>query len=409
LREWLEHGGHPRVDVSTRCDQEVASVTLTQQPIGAAKPLRWPIPVRLRWPGGARTILLAGQTATVQLPGCPTWLDANADRAGFYRVSYSAPLAAALAASAATDLAPAERAELISDAWADVRTGSTSPLQFLSLVTALRGERSPVVMAEIARRLSFIDEELLPAGARDAFGRFVAAEVAPQYRALGFSSRPADNEKTRLLRATIIDLLGRVAHLPEIDAAADRAALAYFADQRSLDPALAPVVLRIAARHDDGLCFRQLVNRLKGTQSPDEQRLYLTALTGFERPSVLKRTLGLLLTSVVPAQDLASVVTALMAQGREESLTAWDFMRQHFDAITERMPRLGWLLAPAAQLCDERSARQVTRFFGELSHRPTQPRRLQQTEEAITGCVALRRRTAAPLTAWLRARQGHKP
>ena len=73
-------------------------------------------------------------------------------------------------------------------------------------------------------------------------------------------------------------------------------------------------------------------------------------------------------------------------------MTAWEFLRDHFDAVGRRAPRLGWLLAPAAHLCDERAAREVTRFFGEPPHRPSTPRAgLQQAEESITECAALRR------------------
>jgi hypothetical protein len=106
---------------------------------------------------------------------------------------------------------------------------------------------------------------------------------------------------------------------------------------------------------------------------------------------VLRRTLALLLTSLVPRQDLIGLVASLLAQGRAASATAWRFLRDHYDAITARAPRLGWLITPAAQLCDERSARQVTRFFARLPHRPSTPLYLQQTAESIADCVALRR------------------
>jgi hypothetical protein len=110
--------------------------------------------VALRWPGGARTLLLETGAASFAVAGCPAWLEANADRAGFYRVRYAAPLANALASVAAHELAPAERVGLVSDAWADVRAGVSSPSQFLALVASLGGARAPAVVASMTVHLA---------------------------------------------------------------------------------------------------------------------------------------------------------------------------------------------------------------------------------------------------------------
>jgi puromycin-sensitive aminopeptidase len=406
LRAWLERDGHPRLDVSGHCHDGALHVTLSQSRAGgtsARDPVPWPIPIVLHWPSGTRTMLFDTRTAGIAIAGCPAWIEANADRAGFYRVRYASSLASALSSVARRQLDPVERVGLVSDAWADVRAGAASVSQFLALVTSLRGERSPAVMAALDQRLTFIAEELLPAEAHDAFARYVAAELAPQYHALGLQSGAGEDDETRMLRAEVLDLLGRVARPPELIAAADETARQYLANRTGLDPSLAGVMLQLAARHGNDARFHQLVSRLKDTHNLDQQRQYLDALAGFDRPDLLRRTLALLLTPLVPQQDLIALIATLMTQGRTASATAWRFLRNHYDAIAERSPRLGWLLTPAAQLCDERSARQVNRFFAELPHRPSTPRRLQQTAESIAECVALRRRTAAPLAAWLHA------
>ena len=208
-------------------------------------------------------------------------------------------------------------------------------------------------MAELGRHLTFIDEQLLPDSARADFAHFVAALLLPSHESIGFDARPDEDEDTRQLRAQLVDLLGRVGKVPEVLDAADRAVQSYLAGERPRDAVLTPILLRLAARHGDGALFRKFLLRLQLTRAPDEQRRYLDALAAFAQPDPLRRTLELLLTAVVPPQDLIAVVATLMAQGRQSSTTVWQFMRQHFDAIERRAPRLGWLLAPSSQLCDE--------------------------------------------------------
>jgi hypothetical protein len=57
----------------------------------------------------------------------------------------------------------------------------------------------------------------------------------------------------------------------------------YFAAPSSLDPALADVMLQLAARNGNDARFRQLVSRLRNPRNLDEQHRYLDALAGFDR------------------------------------------------------------------------------------------------------------------------------
>ena len=67
-------------------------------------------------------------------------------------------------------------------------------------------------------------------------------------------------------------------------ATADRALTHYLEDERAVDPALAPVVIDLAARHGGAERFGQFLRRWKGTHSPEEQRRYLEALAALIGP-----------------------------------------------------------------------------------------------------------------------------
>ena len=85
---------------------------------------------------------------------------------------------------------------LVSDAWSDAQAGASSLADFLGLVRTLRGERSPAVMAQIGRRLTFIDEELTADESRADFAAS-SPRAGAQYRALGFQTHAGDDDETR--------------------------------------------------------------------------------------------------------------------------------------------------------------------------------------------------------------------
>jgi hypothetical protein len=164
------------------------------------------------------------------------------------------------------------------------------------------------------------------------------------------------------------------------------------------------VVLDLAARRGGDELYRRYVQRLKDARRPDEQQRFVDALSAFAQPTLLKRTLDLLLAGTIPPKDVMPLVADMMAQGRAASAEAWQLFTEHFDALQRRAPRLGWLVAPSARLCGDRSAQQVAHFFVDGSRLPS-PRGLQRAEEEIGACAALRHREASPLVDWLRARE----
>ena len=354
-RAWFEERGHATVAVAGRCADGTLALSLRRERGAAA------IPVTLRWPGGRRVELLHDGERTIAIDGCPAWIDANAERVGFYRVRYDAALAGALADHAEQALDPAERVGLASDAWLDLRDGASLPA-YLALVAKLRGNGSPVVLDELGRRLAFVSAQLTAASERSAFERFVDELLEPAHIALGWSARPADDDATRLARARVVELLGALARTPNILHEADRRLRRYLADAGSVDGALADALVSLGAQDGDARRYDEYLARLQSAPTPEEQERFRDALTRFERPHLLHRTLALLLTGVVPAQELMHFAADLAdnAIGRP---TAWRFFKSHFDALERKSPRTGWLLPTTQRFCDERAAREIARFF----------------------------------------------
>ena len=60
--------------------------------------------------------------------------------------------------------------------------------------------------------------------------------------------------------------------MPGVIATADRALTHYLEDERAVDPALAPVVIDLAARHGGAERFGQFLHHWKRYAQPEEQR-----------------------------------------------------------------------------------------------------------------------------------------
>ena len=63
-----------------------------------------------------------------------------------------------------------------------------------------------------------------------------------------------------------------------------------------------------SAREGSTVMYEQLLGRLRGSHEPEEHARFLHALADFEEPSLVQRTLGLMLTRDVRVQDLGRAV-----------------------------------------------------------------------------------------------------
>jgi puromycin-sensitive aminopeptidase len=388
VRNWFEERGHPVVEVAaSECREGRRTFHLRR----AYERPGWTVPVTLRWPGGERRLLL-GDEASVEVDGCPAWIDANAGRLGFYRVRYDAPLLTALGDVAETELAAAERAGLLADTWLAVRAGA--PLgDYFALASKLRGERSPAVLDELGRRLAFAAAQLVRPAERSTFERFADELFAPSWAALGWTARSGDDDATRIARGRVLELLGAVARAPAILQEADRRVRQYLVDPRSVDGALADALAQLGAQTGDGARYHAYLARLPLAHTPEEQERLREALPRFEKPALQQRTLSLLLTGAVPADAIIRFAADLA--GSSAGPAAWRFFKSHFDALERKAPRTGWLLPASERLCDDGAARDVGRFV---------TLRAAETSERIARCAALRQRATVELAAWLHAR-----
>lgn len=410
---WIREPGHPVVEVATRFDDAGATLRLSQRRFFAdpnaardAAPQRWPVPMVLKVGGvdGIREerVLLADERAEVTLPGAQ-WVHPNGGAAGFYRFALDDAGIARLAAVAAHSLTPEERLNLVGNQWVLVKAGIASVSAFLALLDGLAGETDRAVVDAIVERLSWLEAHALDDAARPAFAARVVRAFGAQLAALGWESRPTESTDDRMKRATLIAALGRLARDAAVRAEARRRLERYVADRTTLDPNLVPTVAGLAARDGDAALWDRYLERKRASAAddPEEEERFLFALTSFEDPSLVERTLALTFTDDVRPQDRAFVLARLLGS-RHSRLAAWRFVRDEWDTRVLTMdPMLRqYVIRGMAQLTPAAVAREVGEFLA--AHVTDETRETTaQAREQLRIDAAARERIAAELSAAL--------
>src|SRR5688572_26616820 len=144
---WIFRAGYPLVTV----EADGAGVKLSQRRflyLGAeagegaeGEPWRIPIALRAAVKGGwvDKRLLLDGPEARVALPAAPEWAIANTGGHGFYRVTFAPAMLRKLARSIAR-VAPIERFNVASDAFAVAQAGHMPAVDYLDLTGRFREE-----------------------------------------------------------------------------------------------------------------------------------------------------------------------------------------------------------------------------------------------------------------------------
>jgi puromycin-sensitive aminopeptidase len=380
---WIKEPGHPVVHVTARPAPGGLQLTLRQErffadPTAAAgrPPQAWPVPLVIKYGGAEQRVVLGNEQAEVTLPQAG-WYFPNGGASGFYRFTMDDGSLRALVAALPAALGPHERLSLADNQWALLKAGAVSIDQFLGLLDGYRGETDRAVVSTLADQLAWLSLHVVGDDARPRFERFVDAYYRPQLDALGWEPRAGEPVDERLKRAAVIGALGGVARAAAVRAEARRRLDQYFADRASLDPNLASVVAGIAARDGDLALYERYLERKNSAASdPEEEQRFLLALAAFEQQPLIQRTLDLVVSGEVRAQDRAILLAGLLGR-RASRLAAWEFVRQRWEQLAALMDPmiLQNLIRALAQLTAEPAATEVRAFLA--------PRATDETRETI--------------------------
>ena len=236
-------------------------------------------------------------------------------------------------------LAPIERFNVVSDAWAATMAGLMPLEAYLSLTTYFKQERNKNVWAVLLDTFSFlrqiVDDEdrlLLEACVRDRLG--------PAVEELGWDPRTGDDELLRQLRGELLAAMGKLGNDPQIQEQAVARYREYTRDHTSVDPNVLPALVTILSHTGDEERYEEFFMRFRGAATPQEERRYLFSLVAFRSPVLLKRTLARSISEEIRTQDAPFLVSAAMMNvyGRGQ---AWEFVKANWDEMDRRFPKQG--------------------------------------------------------------------
>jgi alanyl aminopeptidase len=409
---FLDQGGLPLVTSKLVCEGGKGRLELSQSrylPLGAARPPReqvWQIPVCARTAAGRACMLLTAKTGALDLGACAEWALPNAGGAGYYRSALDEANATRLTQAAGKLEAP-ERLVLFSDLNAAAAAGAMDISRNFQLVQALSGDKDWHVVKSLvapviaARQQGLFPDELFPkysAFVRDAFGK--------RARALGFEEKKGEPDAARILRPTLLAVVGDEGEDLELRGQAQKLGLRWLSDHKAASPELASAALFLSAIEGDAQLYDKLHAAAKLEKDRVERQRILDAMGHFREPELVQQGFEIFLGNEFDPREAFALVSIPAREARTREL-ALAFVEKNFEPIVQRMPRdYGAQLGPLGSgFCDEQHAAALEEFF-----RPRAPRfaggerRLTQAVEAVRLCAALRARQGPALAAFLEAR-----
>ena len=293
---------------------------------------------------------------------------------------------------------------LVDHQWALVRGGRADTASLLDLIAATGTETDPDVLATVKRPLGMLASRVAPDISPDTERRlrsWIEVSFGKQIDELGFNSSRGESEATRVRRAALLDIVGRLGQATRVVDEAQERCRKYLRQRSSLEPNLADAVVSIAASHGDAWLFDTLLDAMREARTPQEQRRFLMALCDFSDASLIERVLDLILTDDVPTQDVAFVVVRLFGN-RAARQPTWDFVRGSWPELRDRMGSLlaGRVIQATPALGSRAHRREVARFF-KANPVPSGARALRQALERFDGYDAFLRREGPRLQAYL--------
>src|SRR5437660_2586126 len=411
---FVQQPGAPMVSVRTQCLVGSTVVTLSQRRyfsdrrmFEAGSKELWQVPVCVKESGEGETghekcVLLTRKEESVTLPGCGSWVMANAGAHGYYRSGYSSDAIRAMGRSLEHELTQSERIVLLGDSWASVRVGEQQIGDYLALAEGLRSDRTRAVLSQVTAKLEYISNYLVSDADRQEYEQWVRRLLTPVAAELGWQPKAGESDETKSLRARVLHTLGYAGRDPDAIAKARQLTERALQDPASIDSTVAFTAFSLAAENGDAILYDKVMTKLQSRGSSLESYyLYFQTLSKFHDPKLLRRTLDYAISPAVRSQDTLGMIAAVMRNPAGAKL-AWDFVRMHWPEIE----KIGGgftsaeVVAATGVFCDAEMHEQVRSFFAQHDV-PTAERTLKLSLESIHNCTDLKSQQTPELSTWL--------
>jgi alanyl aminopeptidase len=419
LSTFLDQPGVPLVTMGLQCTAGAPpKLTLAQRrflPVGSqgasTAAQTWQVPVCVRYGTGkqearACTLLTekTGELVLTGATGCPDWVLPNEDARGYYHAKLEGDLLARLTRGGGKQLTLSERMGLLGDAQALMASNELPVDEALGVVTRLLPTDDRDLLTGALGMVGSVRREFIPEALRPKYAAFVRRTFGDKARALGLKPRPGEDEATRLLRPSVVKAVALLGEDEALQAQALELTRRWLEDRRALAPELVEVVLQLGARRGDAALHQRLLAEARKTTDPAERQALLGALGSFRDPALVRASTALLLSNDFPPLESVSGIASGMLGEEATREPFYAFVKEHFDALVERLPHeaRGYMPVFGSAFCDAAHRQDVAAFFQERSARdPGGPQFLAQALERVDLCIAQREALQPGLTRFL--------
>jgi len=372
-------------------------------------PLRWRIPVVLRWSDGRKVatqrVMLAEESQLVKLPAKPEWVMPNGGGKGYYIWSAPGGMIETLAEHSQHDLSPAERVSFLGNLNALLDAGEVRGDSYLRSLAHFGADPEPQVVSGVVSTLNRVRLAFVPDSMAGVFAPYARRTLSPALERFGRERRPGEDEAIGAMRGELLGALARLGQDEAVAAFAREAAARYLADPASVDPGIVDAVLTLAARKGDAAMFADLQNRYEGATVPLLRRRWLTTLGAFEDPALEAKALEFMLSDAVPATEGMQMLRGFGGKGEAAGERLFGWMRTNYPRIAARVPPPFLRFMPMmGSGCSKERLKATQAFFSDPARAvPGVEQTLERVADTVNGCLSLREREGRAVSEFLRS------
>jgi alanyl aminopeptidase len=417
---FLDQPGLPLVEAALTCDKGQAPVVKLKQsrfvPLGSSGDSKkaWQIPVCVRTDHGAPSCaLLTEAQGEVRLGAggasgeCPKWAFANADGAGYYRLSFTAEELQGFAKAGTARFAAFSTREKMAfgaSARGAYSRGVAPYKDVLDAVASFAKEPEPTVAEDPMSYLNEARSWLYDDPLRPRVEAYTARLYGPVFAKLGWTSAASDDDERRALRGAVLSYLALTGRDAAVRKEANKRGLAYIGfgkdsalHPEAVDPNLAASVLAVLGEDADKATWEAMKTLFSASVEEVVRARLLYGLALARDPALSAAARELVLDPQTRESEmLRPLVVQLEDPGTREA--AWAWVLAHYDALIARLParRGSALITLGRAFCDEKHADEVAAYFGpKIASLEGGPRALASTVEEVRLCAA-RKKTQEP-------------
>jgi alanyl aminopeptidase len=395
---FLDQAGVPLVAADLKCgENQPPALELTQKrflPLGSrgSSQQAWQIPVCVKYGDRMDTrrecAVLAQPSAEVRLAAaqsCPSWLLLNAEETGYYRALYKGGLLERLLADGGKRLSVPEHLGLIGDVQVAMSSGDLPAGQALRLVPLFAGDSVRQIVGSTVSIVAGIDSYLVPDELRPNYIRLIQKYYGARARELGWQPKPGEDDDTRLLRPTLLNLVANVGEDRTLIAEAGKLANRWLDDHKGISPDLVSLVLSTAARYGDRSLYDRFRAELAKTRDEKQRGQLISAISSFRDPEIAQANFDLFLAGELDARESFGLLFGPLGDPKTRQ-APFQLVKQNYDRIVAKLPQM---------VGTDLSAYLPLSATGG-------PRMLAQALERISLCSARREAQQAEVAAFLR-------